>query len=334
MAETPGRRPRAVLLDVMPRSSRRTLADTFAPAFDMAFAREADRSDLRGLVAGATVLLAMWGAVDAGLIEAAAGARVIQKLGVGTDKIDTEAAGRHGMSVLRLAGVNAEAVAEATVLLTLAVSRHLVKAVNQARAGTFDKERLRAEAFQLAGRTVGLFGFGHIGEAAAVRFAGFGVDVVYHDIVRAPGEVEARCGVRYVSFEELLSRSDVLSLHAPSTPQTRGRFGAEAFRLMKPGAILINTARGALVDEEALAAAIGDGRLLGAGLDVTQEEPLDPASPLLSLDRVVVTPHIAGAVGDNFPRVARRAYENVTAVLAGRPVPAADVVIAGAGVPA
>lgn len=321
-------RPRAVLLDVMPQSSRETLRTAFGDAFDFGFASSGKDDERIALVGGATVLLSMWGTVDHRLIDSATEAKVIQKLGVGTDKIDLEAAANRGIAVLKAAGINAEAVGEATVMLALAVSRHLLKAVRDSRAGRFEKEALRAATFQLVGRTVGLFGLGHIGRAAARRFNGFGVELIYHDLVRASGEVESDYGARYVSFEELLDRSDILSLHVPSTPQTSGMINAQTLARMKPTAILVNTARGSLVDERALAGAIARGELLGAGLDVTAEEPLDPSSPLFELDRVIVTPHIGGAVGDNFPRVAARAFDNVTALLAGREVRAEDVVVA------
>lgn len=325
-SNAPEKKPRAVLLDVMPDNSRETIRKAFEGTFDLGFAVTGEESELRDLVRGATVLLSMWGTVDHDLIDVATDAKVIQKLGVGTDKIDVEAAANRGIAVLKAAGINADAVGEATVMLTLAVSRHLLKAVRDSRAGHFEKEALRATTFQLVGRTVGFFGLGHIGRAAARRFRGFGVELIYHDLVRAPAEVERDHGLQYVSFEELLERSDVLSLHVPKTPETSGIIDAHALGRMKPTAILVNTARGGLVDEDALAGAISRGELLGAGLDVTAEEPLDPGSPLFALDRVVVTPHIGGAVGDNFPRVAARAFENVTTLLAGREVRAEDVV--------
>lgn len=321
------RKPVAVLLDVMPERSQQAIVDQFGDRFEVAFARSADRADLKGLVRNATVLLAMWGAVDESLIEAAAEARVIQKLGVGTDKIDVGAAERCGIPVLKAAGINADAVAETTILLTLAVSRHLLRAVRESRAGHFEKEALRAETFQLTGKTFGLFGLGHIGQAVARRLTGFGVEILYHDVVRASSDVENAAQATYVSFEELLRRSDIVSLHVPSTPQTVGLFNAETFSTMKEGAILINTARGALVDETALAQAVRDGQILGAGLDVTIQEPLPSTSPLFDLDRVVVTPHIAGAVGNNFPRVVKRAYDNATALLSGQAVRPDDIVV-------
>lgn len=312
-------RPLAVALDVLPEWSRALVRDRFA-GFDTAFASSSSREELLDLVKDATVYLSSWGRIDRELMAAAPNLQVIQKLGVGVDKFDLAAAEDLGVVVLNAAGINAEAVAELTVLLTFAVARNLLKAVRLSREGRFEKEVLRAESTQILGRTVGLFGLGHIGRAVATRFQAFGASVVYHDVARLSPADEHALGVCYVSFEELLAVSDVVSLHAPSTPRTNGAFGAAEFAAMRPTAIFVNTSRGELVDEQALADAIRDGRLRGAGLDVIANEPLSPSSPLFDLDQVVVTPHIGGAVGDNFPRVVERAHANVTAVLSGQPL--------------
>jgi len=319
-------RPVVLALDVLPEASRAIIREMFS-AYDTRFASGTDRAELIALAQDATVFLSSWGRVDAELIAAAPQLRVIQKLGVGVDKFDLDAARAQGVVVFKAAGINAEAVAELAVLLTFAIARNLHKAVRLSREGRFEKEVLRAESTQILGRTVGLFGFGHIGRAVARRFQAFGAEIVYYDAFRLPLETERELGVRYVDFEELLRVSDVVSIHAPSTPETDGAFGAAAFAAMKPTAILINTARGELVDEAALADALVAGRLRGAGLDVIANEPLSPDSPLFDLEQVIVTPHIGGAVGDNFPRVIARALENVDAALAGAPLRASDVVV-------
>jgi phosphoglycerate dehydrogenase-like enzyme len=324
-----GDRPVVAVLDLMPPLSREVIEDAFGGDFRVVFVPDNSAEAKRTAVAGATALLTMWGAVDAETVAAAHGARVIQKLGVGTEKIDSAAAAAQGTAVLKAAGINAEAVAELAVLLVLAVGRSLPKATAAARTGQVVKEELRAESFQLLGRTVGLYGLGHIGRAVARRLGGFGVSLVYHDVVRAAPEVEAEYGIRYVSADELVATADVLSLHLPSTPATRHIIDADVLSRCKPGLILVNTARGSLVDEQALADAVKEGRVLGAGLDVTEAEPLPTDSPLLGLDRVVLTPHVGGAVANNFPRVIRRARDNVRAVLANdrAAVAPADVVV-------
>ena len=320
-------RPLVVALDVLPELSQGIIRDTFA-GYDVAFAPSTDRAEVLGMVTDATVFLSSWGRIDRELMQAAPSLRVIQKLGVGVDKFDLPAAEELGVTVLKAAGINAEAVAELALMLTFAVGRNFMKAVKLSREGKFEKEVLRAESTQVFGRTVGLFGLGHIGRAVAKRFQAFGANVVYYDLYRTSPENEKTLDVRYVEFDELLAVSDIISLHAPSTPETNGTFNAAAFSAMKPSAILINTARGELVDDDALARAIFAGELRGAGLDVIANEPLSPASPLFDLDQVVITPHIGGAVGDNFPRVVTRAFENVEAALAGTQLRAEDVVVA------
>jgi phosphoglycerate dehydrogenase-like enzyme len=311
----------------MPASSRDVIAAQFGAEFDLAFADESTPADRRQLVSDATVLLTMWSGVDAAMMDAAPRCRLIQKLGVGVDRIDTAAAAERGITVLKAAGINADAVAELAVLLTLAVARNFGRAVADARAGRHTKEALRADSIQLVGRTVGLIGLGHIGRAVARRFGAFGAAVAYYDLVRLPVDVETELAVEYRDFTALLGSCDVISLHLPSSPATDGLIDDEAFARMRPGTILINTARGSLVDEAALVRAIESGRLRGAGLDVTRDEPTSPDSPLLHLDRVVVTPHIGGAVADNFPFVIERARRNVTAVLNGGAVSPADTVV-------
>ena len=314
------------VLDPMPAASRQVIADIFGGQFDIVQAEDDSPEAKRQAAAGATVLLTMYGPVSADTIDSAPRARVIHKLGVGTDKIDTGAATGRGIVVLKAAGVNADAVAELAVLLILAVGRNLNRAMTAARSGKVEKERLRAESFQLIGKTVGLLGLGHIGLAVARRLAPFGVDLIYHDLRRTSAGNEAGIPVRYTEADELIVTADVISLHLPLTPATRNLVSADMLARVKPGLILVNTARGGLVDEHALAKAIADGRVLGAGLDVTAQEPLPPGSPLHDLDRVVLTPHVGGAVANNFPRVIGHAYANVRAVLDGGPVAEADIV--------
>jgi phosphoglycerate dehydrogenase-like enzyme len=320
-------KPVVAVLDLMPPASRDVITGIFGAGFRIVFVPDDTAEAKRAAAAEATALLTLWGAVDAATIEAAPRARVIQKLGVGTDKIDSEAAEGRGIAVLKAAGINAEAVAELAVLLMLSVGRNFPRATAAAQAGLAAKEELRAESFQLLGKTVGLLGLGHIGRAVAHRLGGFGVTLIYHDLYRATPETEAEHAIAYVSAEELVERADVLSLHLPSTPATDRIIGEEALARAKPELILVNTARGSLIDEDALARAVAEGRILGAGLDVTATEPLPADSPLRGLDRLVLTPHIGGAVANNFPRVIDRAHHNVRAVLDGGQVAPADVVI-------
>ncbi|HEV7656781.1 MAG TPA: NAD(P)-dependent oxidoreductase [Mycobacteriales bacterium] len=321
------RTPTVAVLDAMPAASLRVIEEIFTPAYALAAADDGTPAAKRVAARDADVLLTMWGSVDADTIAAAPHARVIQKLGVGVDKIDATAAAARGVVVLKAAGINADAVAELAVLLTLAVGRHYDKATAAARKGLLAKEELRAESFQLLGRRYGLLGFGAIGRAVATRMAGFGVEIVYYDLAPVDPAVERACHARYVEQDELIGTADVISLHLPSTPGTDRIVDESFLARTKPGVIIVNTARGSLIDEPALARAVASGQVLGAGLDVTAQEPIAADSPLLGLERVVLTPHVGGAVADNFPRVIRRAYDNAEAVLHGGSVDPADVVV-------
>ncbi len=319
-------RPMVAVMDVLPARSREVLGARFAAEFEVVYAEEGDPARRVEIARDATALLAGWSPVDATVIDATRRCKVIQKLGVGVDRIDVQAAERRGIPVLRAAGINADAVAEMTILLMLAVLRRLRWASEELRAGRFHKEELRVSTVQLMGRTVGLVGAGHVGRAVARRLAGFGTRMVYFDVRRLSAEFERTLGVSYAPLEDLVAASDIVSLHLPSTPETRGMFNADLFARMKRGVVFINTSRGALVDEDALVDAVRQGTVGGAGLDVTAEEPLPPTSPLLQLENVFVTPHMAGVVADNYPRVVDHAYRNVKCVLSGAEVPADDVV--------
>jgi len=200
----------------------------------------------------------------------------------------------------------------------LAVTKKLVWQHNNVvagkwRVGDFATTRLA----ELSGKTLGIVGLGNIGKKVARRALGFDMHVQYYDIVRLAEDAEDALGVRFVLFQELLRTSDVVSLHVPLTDRTRRMMGEEAFALMKPGAILINTCRGPVVDEAALYKALTTGRLAGAGLDVMLEEPPPANHPLFSLDSVTITPHMAGPTWENWQRCFRNAFDNIQRVAAG-----------------
>lgn len=314
--------------DVFPPATRQMIDERFGEDFDLRFAEDAERETRMQVAAEAEILLVMWGGVDAGMMAGAPNLRLVQKLGVGIDKIDLGAARRHGITVLRAAGINAEAVADMTLLLILALSRRLMTAVDRYRRGEFAKEDLRHISMQLKGRTCGLVGLGHIGRAVARRLHSFGSVIVYHDVVRADTEVEAELGAEFVSLEELLSASDIISLHAPADPGAPPLLDAGRLDTVREGVIIVNTARGGLIDLDALHHALVSGTVAGAGLDVTAPEPLPPSSPLFDHPNVILTPHMGGAVINNMPIVLDRARGNIDAFLTGDEIPGdADVVV-------
>jgi len=250
----------------------------------------------------------------------------IQKLGAGVDRIDLEVCRSRGIGVARLHAGNSIPVAEHTVLLMLATYRQLPQIDARTRAGNWSKEDARGTHRQLSGKTVGLVGFGAIGKEVAKRLRGFDVKILYYDPVRATPAVEQSLGVKYSDLDALVRSADIVSLHLPLMKETQGIINATRIRAMKASAVLINCARGGLVDEAALVEALKAGRLFGAGIDAFATEP-PVGSPLLALDNTVVTSHLAGATLDNFSGIVTRAVENAQTVLRGGVLPETDVVI-------
>jgi phosphoglycerate dehydrogenase-like enzyme len=279
------------------------------------------------LIREADIVFVMAAPMPKELLVEARRLRFIQKLGAGVDRIDLDFCRAHGIGVARLNAGNAVPVAEHTILLMLATYRQLPLIDRRTRAGTWSKEDARGTHRSLQHKKVGLVGFGAIGKEVAKRLRAFEVEVLYYDPMRAAADVEQSLGVTYADLDALLGETDIVSLHLPLMPQTADIIDAQRIAAMKPGAVLINCARGGLVDEAALAEALKAGRLYGAGIDAFSQEP-PVGSPLLELDNTVVTSHLAGATLDNFAVVVARAVANAKAVLRGEPLPAGDVAVA------
>jgi lactate dehydrogenase-like 2-hydroxyacid dehydrogenase len=235
--------------------------------------------------------------IDAEFLAACPRLKVVSNVAVGFDNIDVAAATRAGVVVTNTPRVLTDATADLAFALLLATARRVPEGDAFLRAGSYTHWRVNQEQMgvDVFGATLGLFGLGQIGRAVARRARGFEMTVLYHDVVRLPAEVEAELGVAYASFEELLARSDFVSVHAPLMDSTRHRFDAEAFARMRRSAMLINTARGPIVDEAALAAALRDGVIAGAGLDVYEDEPAVHPELLTLRERVVLLPHLGSA---------------------------------------
>ncbi|HWR51818.1 MAG TPA: 2-hydroxyacid dehydrogenase [Bryobacteraceae bacterium] len=248
--------------------------------------------------------------VTARMIRNAPRLRLIQLPGVGYDKVDLCAAANAGIAVAQSIAGSSEAVAEHALMLMLTVSRRLVELCNSTRGGDWLMWERRTISHSLCGKVLGIAGMGRTGSEVARRAAGFGMQVQYFDIRTVDGWDR-------VSLQTLLSTSDLVSLHLPLDPSTRGLFGANEFRMMKQGSIFINTARGELVDEAALYEALLSGRLAGAGLDVFDPEPPAASNPLFSLEQVVVTPHVATGTLDSLMAKSAMYVENIRRVLAG-----------------
>jgi phosphoglycerate dehydrogenase-like enzyme len=244
--------------------------------------------------------------------------KLIQLLSAGYDGIDIDALRRSGIPLCNNGGANSYAVAEHAILLMLAVYRRLPALDRLVRAGEWKSSRLGEEQeHELAGKTVGVVGAGMIGRTLARRLSGFEVNLIYYDPVRLSAEDEAQLRMSYRSLGDLLRESDVLSLHAPANASTRHLIGEGTLKTMKRDAIVINTARGELVDEAALYRALKDGTIWAAGLDAFDEEPPDPKNPLFTLPNVVLSPHAAGPTWESWPKRFGNAYANVQRVARG-----------------
>lgn len=255
--------------------------------------------------------------VDSELLGRAPRLRIVANAVVGYEHVDRDACRARGIIVTNTPDVLTDATADLAMALILSAMRGLSGAERSLRAGQFHGwgfwDYLGADLSQ---KTLGIFGMGRIGQAVARRAAPFGMHVIYHSRTRLSAQGEAAVGAEWVDFDGLISRSDVLSLHAPLTPETRHSIDADALRRMRPGSFLINTARGALVDEAALVDALRDGRLAGAGLDVYEREP-EIHSGLLDLPNVTLLPHVGSATRETRTGMAMLAARNVHAVLTG-----------------
>jgi D-3-phosphoglycerate dehydrogenase len=260
---------------------------------------------------------------DAEVLEACPRLKVVSRAGVGVDSIDLDAATRLGVLACNTPGVNTTEVADHAMALLLALTRRVREFDAEVKAGrwsthTQEVRALGAGLRRLAGSTVGIVGLGAIGRAFATRVRGFGPFRVVASDPYIPQTEADLYGVELVSLDELLTVSDFVTVHTPATEETRHLFSGEAFERMKPSAMLINCARGPIVDAEALHVALSSGQIAAAALDVTETEPIDAEDALLGLDNLIITPHVAGGSPVTAVEGSRRQAENVLRVLTGR----------------
>lgn len=264
--------------------------------------------------------------VSAAVIERCAGLKMIHTEGVSYDKVDVAAAKRTGIMVCNNRAVNAEAVAEHCIGLMLAGLRHTARVDHQIKTQGYAsaKEQCTAEGIrELSGQEIGLIGMGVIGREVAKRLLPWGCKLRYFDVVRMAEDVEAALQLEYKPLEELLTCSDIISVHVPVTPGTMRMLGKEQFAKMRPTALLINNSRGEIVDNMALAAALEAGQIFGAALDTVDPEPLPAWHPLLHLsqeaaDRLTLTPHIAGMTDQAFRRMLEWTIQDITRLEQGQ----------------
>ncbi len=280
------------------------------------------KGDLMASVADADIIVGDYtGSVvlDEEVLRAARRCILVQQPSAGFDSIDTAAAARLGIPVANVGGANTSAVAEHTLMLILACLKKLTLVHEKTMHGEWLQNGIAAcGVFSLWGRTLGIIGMGRIGREVAKRARPFGARLVYCSGHRLGPDLEKSLEVAHRSLDELIAESDVITIHAPLTPQTANLINAERIARMKPDAIIINVSRGAIIDEAALARALIEGRIGGAGLDVFAREPLDAANPLLHAPNVILTPHIAGATAEAQAQIVEVTIDNVVRALRGQ----------------
>jgi len=291
--------------------------DALRPLAEMETIASYEEADLVEAARDADVILTCYAEITAKVIAAAKHLKGIVKYGVGTDSIDIDAATESGVMVVNCPDYGSDTVADHAFALMMALARRIPELDRAMRENAWIWPSPEVLGVDLAGKTMGLVGIGRIGGAMARRARGFGMALLVHDPYVAP-ETVAELGVAFVGLDELLARSDFVSIHCVLTPETRHLIDAAALAGMKETAYLIDVSRGAIVDEAALVRALDDGRIAGAAFDVFAGEPLAAGHPLLGRDNVILTPHLAWYTREAFERVERDTFEGVRDVLEGR----------------
>lgn len=281
--------------------------------------RPISRSEFEEAIKEADAVLTMLNdRIDADLLDRAPNLKIVANLAAGTDNVDLEACNERGIAVTNTPGVLTEATADLAIALLLAAARHLVRADQYLRKGKFNGwDPLLFTGAALNGKTLGIIGMGRIGQAVAIRARGFGLKIVYHNRNELPEEMTSPLEAEYLSLDDLVKRSDFISLHLPYSREVHHLIDNTRLGMMKPGAYLINTARGAHIDEKSLVEHLRAGNIAGAALDVFEHEP-QTAPGLTDLDNVTLLPHIGSATMEARSEMARMAAESITAVLNGK----------------
>lgn len=287
-----------------------------------------NNTDIEKHIETANVLVTFTNGISKEWIGKAESCKFIQKLGSGVNNIDIEEASRKGIPISNTRGLNARSVAEHTVLLMLALYKHLITAHNNiVQQGIWLKTGLRDFSYQLTNKKVGLIGLGNIGREVIKLLKGFECEIFYFDVIRLPEEKEKQYGIQYTDMGTLLQNSDVISLHVPLTKDTYHFINENELEMMKSTAILINTCRGGVVDEGALYQVLKEKKILGAGFDVFEQEPIDLNHRFVPLNNVVLTPHIGGGTVEAMEKVIEKACSNINYFLSqGRFLDRTDIV--------
>ena len=296
----------------------RAIADGLLPAaFDFV---NVAASDVPAAIQDADFLCGFIGSIPTDVLLSATANRLklVQLMSVGYDKFNLDGARAAKLPVSVNGGANAIAVAEHAIMMLLVSMKQLTALDDAVRAGGWrDPSFGSLRLYEIWHSTIGIVGMGRIGQEVAKRLAGWDVNIIYYDPFRLSPEREAELGVRYVELDELLRTADGVTVHVPLNAKTRHLIDAESLSIMKPTAVLVNTARGELVDEDALVEALREGRIKGAGLDVLNEEPPPADHPIFALKNVALTPHMAGPTWQSFPRRFANCFANIERVQRG-----------------
>ena len=281
--------------------------------------RDTPPEEQRALARDADFLMVYAAPLADDVLRAADKARLVQLLAAGYDRMNLPLMRALEVPCANNGGANSWAVADHALMLMLALYRQQIHTDPATRQGNWSAPITGTNTFEMANKLVGVLGMGNIGRQVARRVQGFDAKVQYYDMYPLPEERKRELDVRRVDIDELFRASDILTCHTPLTPDTHHIVSRERIALMKPTAVIINTSRGPVVDEAALIEALQQGKIAGAGLDVFEQEPVDPNNPLLRMDNVVVTAHIAGTTWDTWFRRAEFAYQNMRRVWNGEP---------------
>ena len=316
-----------VVLDPITPNTADRLRRLLPVGLQLSHASQRDEAHLQAMVADADYAISGQVAVTGAVLRAARRLKLLHKWGVGIDNFDLETARSLGLKVARTTGSNAVPVAEFTIGLIIAAMRNLVDSSFRLSQGQWNSGNFSRPAFLLSGKTVGLVGFGAIGQAVARLLKGFGCTVLYHQRHQVEPALEAALNAHYVPLAELLTQADVVCLHCPLTPQTAGMIDRAALASMKRTAVLVNVARGGIVVEADLLWALQERVIQAAAMDVFETEPLPPDSPLIGVDGLVLTSHIAAMSADTFDKTVLQMFGNIARVARGEPIPERDLVV-------
>ena len=317
-----------VLLDNTAAAQAERLRALLPSGFELSHGTARGEDHLKDIIRHADFAISAQVAVTGDILRAAPRLKLLHKWGVGVDNFDVDAARSLGIKVARTTGSNALPVAEFTIGLMIATLRFQALGHERLRQGRWMAfNELPGPALCISGSTVGIVGFGAIGQTVARLVKGFGCRVLYNKRSRLPAEEEQALGVEFAEMPKLLANADIVSLNCPLTPETTDLINTESIARMKPTAVLVNVARGGVVNEDDLALALRNRTIRGAAMDVYSIEPLPSDSALLGLDNIVLTPHLAAATADTFEPTVRRMFENIALVSRGESLPPKDEVV-------